>query len=89
MELFFSSYVSPFIKLKIQINKCILIKISTFFPPYIKRHNSINIKLSVIESCPPVFWSDPLSFYPALTGSKTPTSKFGDCEEVRWEITAR
>ncbi|TKI43032.1 hypothetical protein FC700_13415 [Bacillus mycoides] len=28
-------------------------------------------------------------FYPALTGSKTPTSKFGECEEVRWEITAR
>ncbi|OTY16535.1 hypothetical protein B5P41_10720 [Bacillus sp. SRB_28] len=27
--------------------------------------------------------------YPALTGSKTPTSKFGECEEVRWEITAR
>ncbi len=28
-------------------------------------------------------------FYPALTGSKTPTSKFGECEEVRWEITVR
>ncbi|OTX87290.1 hypothetical protein BK730_17965 [Bacillus wiedmannii] len=27
--------------------------------------------------------------YPALTGSKTPTSNFGECEEVRWEITAR
>ncbi|PGZ08356.1 hypothetical protein COE30_13275 [Bacillus cereus] len=26
---------------------------------------------------------------PALTGSKTPTLKFGECEEVRWEITAR
>ncbi|KMN45433.1 hypothetical protein VK90_09070 [Bacillus sp. LK2] len=24
--------------------------------------------------------------YPALTGSKTPTSKFGECEGVRWEI---
>ncbi|PGK34581.1 hypothetical protein CN907_22525 [Bacillus anthracis] len=42
-----------------------------------------------MESCPPVFWSDPLSFYPALTGSKTPTSKFDECEEVRREITAR
>ncbi|PGM95796.1 hypothetical protein CN958_06145 [Bacillus cereus] len=30
-----------------------------------------------------------VSLYPALTGSKTPTSKFGECEEVRWEITAR
>ncbi|WP_002149275.1 hypothetical protein [Bacillus cereus] len=26
------------------------------------------------------------SFYPALTGSKTPISKFGECEGVRWEI---
>ncbi|QWG26862.1 hypothetical protein EXW58_04275 [Bacillus mycoides] len=29
-----------------------------------------------------------LFLYPALTGSKTPTSKFSECEEVRWEITA-
>ncbi len=27
-------------------------------------------------------------FYPALTGSNAPTSNFGECEEVRWEITA-
>ncbi|EJR29302.1 MULTISPECIES: hypothetical protein [Bacillus] len=27
--------------------------------------------------------------YPALTGSKTPTSKFSWSKEVRWEITAR
>ena len=26
--------------------------------------------------------------YPALTGSKTPTLKFGECAEFRWEITA-
>jgi hypothetical protein len=33
---------------------------------------------------------NPISLFdPALTGSKTPTSKFGECEEVRWEITAR
>ncbi|PEN33004.1 hypothetical protein CN543_22095, partial [Bacillus toyonensis] len=25
-------------------------------------------------------------FYPALTVSKTPISKFGRCEGVRWEI---
>ncbi|PGU65196.1 hypothetical protein COD67_17140 [Bacillus cereus] len=27
-------------------------------------------------------------FIPLFVGSKTPTSKFGACEEVRWEITA-
>jgi len=27
--------------------------------------------------------------YPALTGSKTPTSKFSAYEEVRWEAIAR
>ncbi|PKJ53715.1 hypothetical protein CWE34_21075 [Bacillus sp. SN10] len=89
MALFFSFHFSPFIKLKIQINKCTFVEIPVYCPPYIKRHNSINIKLSVIESCPPVFWSDPPSFYPALTGSKTTASKFGECEEVRREITAR
>ncbi|PFW55936.1 hypothetical protein COE58_00545 [Bacillus cereus] len=89
MALFFSFHFSPFIKLKIQITRCVFVEISVYYPPYIKRHESINIQLSVIESCPPVFWSDPLSVYPALTGSKTPTSKFGECKEVRWEITAR
>ncbi|PEN74786.1 hypothetical protein CN539_13870 [Bacillus toyonensis] len=29
------------------------------------------------------------AIYPALTGSKTPTSKFSEYEEFRWEITAR
>ncbi|GMR63827.1 hypothetical protein BAC7755_04970 [Bacillus sp. MN7755] len=27
-----------------------------------------------------------ITFYPALTGSKTPTSKFSWSKEVRWEI---
>ncbi|PAQ14631.1 hypothetical protein CD798_10115 [Bacillaceae bacterium SAOS 7] len=27
--------------------------------------------------------------YPALTGSKTPTSKFSESKEVRWGSTAR
>ncbi|QED49480.1 hypothetical protein FSZ17_20660 [Cytobacillus dafuensis] len=27
-----------------------------------------------------------LFIYPALTGSKTPTSKFSESKEVRWEI---
>ncbi|OUA04586.1 hypothetical protein BK772_27120 [Bacillus thuringiensis serovar finitimus] len=27
--------------------------------------------------------------YPVLTGSKTPTSKSSEYNEVRWEITAR
>ncbi|PFJ14649.1 hypothetical protein COI89_14250 [Bacillus cereus] len=31
-----------------------------------------------------------VKFIPLFAGSKTPTSKFGECEEVRWwEITAR
>ncbi|GAB6461242.1 hypothetical protein bcgnr5384_05840 [Bacillus cereus] len=30
-----------------------------------------------------------LSFYPALTGSKTSTSKFSGSKEVRWRSTAR
>jgi len=27
-----------------------------------------------------------INFYPALTGSNTPTSKCGGSKEVRWEI---
>ena len=27
-----------------------------------------------------------ISLYPALTGSNTPTPKFGESKEVRWEI---
>ncbi|PEZ24038.1 hypothetical protein CN315_19730 [Bacillus cereus] len=35
------------------------------------------------------FFSSDVCFYPALTGSKTPTSKFSGSKEVRWERAAR
>ncbi|RWS43671.1 hypothetical protein EKA14_07990 [Bacillus mycoides] len=46
-----------------------------------------NLEFFILNLIKYNFWD--LALYLALTGSKTPSSKFSECEEVRWEITAR
>ncbi len=53
-------------------------------PPHIP--NSI-LSVSDLHNLFDIFQSTP--FYPALTGSKTPTQKFSESKEVRWGLTAR
>ncbi|PND17519.1 hypothetical protein CW304_02625 [Bacillus sp. UFRGS-B20] len=50
--LFFSFHFSPFIKLKFRTKLVHFVKSSVYYPPYIKRHNSIKPSSFVINQCP-------------------------------------
>jgi hypothetical protein len=46
----------------------------------------LNVPINMIYVCKR---RSTFSFYPTLTGSKTPTSRFEISKEDKWEITAR